>query len=142
MKKQRAIILDTGPLVALVDEDDHSHETCKRALKKLPGATSVYTVTSVLSEAFYLLPNDKQTVDTVFDNLSLLGCKLVTMEPQDLLTAKDLMKKYANLPMDFADCEIFIAAEKLSIDTIFTLDKRDFSVYKPKHARNFCIIPD
>ena len=142
MKEPRAIILDTGPLVALTDEDDNRHEMCMRTLKKLPGGTAVYTVASVLAEAFWLLPKGKHSVDSVFNSLSLMGCRIVSLESQDLLPAQELLKKYSDLPMDFADCEICLAAEKLSIDTIFTLDRRDFLLYRPKHVRNYRIIPE
>ncbi|MBX9879598.1 MAG: PIN domain-containing protein [Candidatus Obscuribacterales bacterium] len=142
MKEPRAIILDAGPLVALANEDDNRHEICVRTMKKLSGSVAVYTVASVLAEALWLLPQGKHSVDSVFNSLSLLGCQIVSFDSQDLLGAQELLKKYADLPMDFADCEICLAAEKLKIDTIFTLDKRDFSIYRPSHAKSFRLIPD
>lgn len=142
MKEPRAIILDSGPLVALADEDDNRHSICKRTLSKLPGTTTVYTVASVLAEAFWLLPKGKQSVEAVFNGLSLMGCRIVSLEAEDLFSAQEWLKKYADLPMDFADCEICLASEKLKIDTIFTLDRRDFSIYKPKHVKSFRIIPE
>ena len=142
MKEPRAIILDTGPLVALVNRDDGKHETCRRTLRGLVGVVQVYTVTSVLAEAFSLLPSNSLIVDSLFNLLSSIGCKLVTLEPPDLPRAHELMCKYADLPMDFADCEVVVASEKASIDTIFTLDKRDFLVYRPKHFKNFRVIPE
>ncbi len=142
MKEPRAIMLDTGPLVALINHDDSRHDLCERTLQKLKGVASVYTVTSVFAEAFSLLPSNSRIVDSLFGLLSAIDCKLVTLEPMDLVRAYELMRKYADLPMDFADCEIHIAAEKLSVDTIFTLDRRDFAIYRPKHVGNFRIIPE
>lgn len=80
MKRPRAIMLDTGPLVALVNQDDNRHRQCLRTLKQLPGATSVFTVSSVLAEAFWLLPSGEQTVELVFNCLSALNCKVVPLE--------------------------------------------------------------
>ncbi|HEY9787848.1 MAG TPA: hypothetical protein V6D17_20845 [Candidatus Obscuribacterales bacterium] len=134
--------IHTGPLVALVNASDNRHALCARALKHLPGTTSVYTVTSVLAEAFWLLPPGAKIVDSVFNCLAMIGCKLITPEPGDLLRIQELMKKYADLPMDFADGEIVNAADKLSVNTIFTLDQRDFSLYRAKTFGKFRIIPE
>ena len=47
------ILIDTGPLVALIHADDDHHERCKEALQSLPG--SFATVWPVFTEAVYLL---------------------------------------------------------------------------------------
>ena len=142
MKEPRAIILDTGPLVALADKSDSKHDVCRQVLERLSGITSVFTVPSVLAEVFSLLPADRRTIDAVFGLLSLIGCQMASLEIDDLSRAQELMKQYYDLPMDFADCEIMIVAERLSVYTIFSLDKRDFSIYRPKHGKSFRLIPD
>lgn len=52
------------------------------------------------------------------------------------------MKKYSERPMDLADATIVVIAAALKTRTIFTLDKKDFSIYRPKHCRHFEIIPE
>jgi uncharacterized protein len=42
---------------------------------------------------------------------------------------RELMSKYANLPMDLADAALVRVAEREGIRKIFTVDRRDFSVY-------------
>ena len=51
----------------------------------------------------------------------------------------ELTKKYADLPMDFADACLVFLAEKLDIDTIATID-RDFDVYRIEGKRPFTIL--
>mgnify|MGYP001598807037 CR=1 FL=1 len=52
-----------------------------------------------------------------------------------------LMKKYHDLPMDLADATLVRVAEREGIRRLFTLDRRDFSVYRAGRGRSFSIIP-
>ena len=48
---------------------------------------------------------------------------------------------YRNLPMDLADATLVAVADVLEVPKIFTLDHRDFSIYRFKQKRRFTIIP-
>ena len=52
-----------------------------------------------------------------------------------------LMRKYRDLPMDFADAALVAFAERERINRIFTTDRRGFSVYKPAGMKRFEIVP-
>jgi predicted nucleic acid-binding protein len=52
------------------------------------------------------------------------------------------MRKYRSLPMDFADATLVRVAEREGIRRIFTLDRRDFSVYRlGPRGGSFAIVP-
>jgi uncharacterized protein len=51
-----------------------------------------------------------------------------------------LMEKYQDLPMDFADASLVVAAEQLNIRRILTTDRRDFSVYRFGKNQGFEIL--
>ena len=51
------------------------------------------------------------------------------------------MKKYHDLPMDLADATLVATGEEMKIITVFTLDHKDFRLYKPKHRKRFTLIP-
>ena len=55
---------------------------------------------------------------------------------------KDLVQKYADLPMDFADASLVVLAEDLGTNFVFTTDFRDFEVYRIKGRRRFQIFPE
>jgi hypothetical protein len=59
----------------------------------------------------------------------------------DLGRIRILMEQYADLPMDFADASLVILAERLRVFNIFTLDRRGFSVFRPRNAQAFEIFP-
>jgi len=52
-----------------------------------------------------------------------------------------LMRKYRDLPMDLADAALVAVAERERINGVFTLDRRDFNIYKPAGMKRFEIIP-
>jgi predicted nucleic acid-binding protein len=52
------------------------------------------------------------------------------------------MKKYGNLRPQFADVVLVYLADRENIKTIFTLDRRDFSVYRTRHKGSFRIVPE
>jgi predicted nucleic acid-binding protein len=132
------ILVDAGPLVAVIDADDRHHTACTAALKKL--APPLVTVWPAVVEAMYLLA-EFRAQDALWQMI-LRG--VLVMEPlgeKDLSRARDLMAKYRDLPMDLADAALVAIAERLSCRRIFTLDRRDFRVYRPRGLRAFEIIP-
>lgn len=54
---------------------------------------------------------------------------------------KGLMWKYRDLPMDLADAALVRIAEREDIDTVFTIDRTDFSLYRLPRRKRFRILP-
>jgi uncharacterized protein len=133
------VIIDTGPLVALFDDSEPMHEACDDALKKLKNPP--LTTWPVLTEAFYLLGGWRKGQAELWDFI-LSGGMLIEEIPGDRYPRmKQLMEKYADKPMDFVDASIVVLSEINKAKTIFTLDRDDFSVYRPKHVSCFKILP-
>lgn len=114
---------------------------CLRALQALSAGTRIVTTVSVLAEVFAVLPCTERTVEAVRTLIFSIPIKLAYIEDSELERAFELMNKYADLPMDFADAEVLVIAERIGIKTVFTLDRRDFSIYRPRHVRRLRIIP-
>ena len=55
---------------------------------------------------------------------------------------RELMKRYRDLPMDLADAALVRIAERQKLREVFTLDKKDFSVYRPSRMGRFVIVPN
>jgi uncharacterized protein len=51
------------------------------------------------------------------------------------------MRKYANRPMDLADAALIRVAEREGLRKIFTVDRRDFSVYRLHNRTRPILIP-
>jgi predicted nucleic acid-binding protein len=66
--------------------------------------------------------------------------KLVTLESFDVGRIKQLMQKYHDVPMDFADAALVCAAEREKLSRVVTFD-RHFEIYRlPRRAR-FTVLP-
>lgn len=120
------ILADTGPLIALIDQRDRHHPACMDALRAL--TEQLGTVWPVLTEAMFFLPPQGQ--DTLWQMIEGGSLGLIPLDLADVHGIRQLMRKYADLPMDLADAALIRVAEREGIHTIFTLDRRDFSVYR------------
>lgn len=68
--------------------------------------------------------------------ISLGGVEFFALERDHLSHIIELQNQYSNIPMDFADGTLVVAAETLNIDKIFSVDN-DFSVYRLPTKRHF-----
>jgi hypothetical protein len=94
----------------------------------------------VLTEAFHFIdrPRDRSLLwNFVLSDVVRVEDMLAT----DLGRIRLLMEQYADSPMDFADASLVILAERLRVFNIFTLDRRGFSVFRPRNTRAFEIFP-
>jgi hypothetical protein len=132
------IVVDTGPIVALFDKNDNYHGVCHNIIRtlKMPLATTV----PVLTEAFYLLSFSWQLQDDLWEFIVGGNLQIYNLGRDLLKTCRELMRKYHDLPMDFADASIVAMTNAENIRTIFTLDK-DFKVYKTKQNKHFKLLP-
>jgi hypothetical protein len=134
------VLVDTGPLVALFDPSDRDRESCKHVLGQLRTSRRV-TSLAVLTEASYLLDFSPQAQQAMLTFVVAGGVEIADISAADLSRAGALMAKYDSLPMDLADATLVVLAERLSTHTVFTLDRRDFGVYRVGR-RTFRILPN
>lgn len=66
---------------------------------------------------------------------------LYPLEAAALTWITGYMRRYENLRPDLADASLMYVADHENIDTIFTLDRRDFSVYRTSRNRALKILP-
>lgn len=126
------ILVDTGPLVALFDPQDHDHEGCTRTLGSL--REPMCTTVPVLTEAFHLLHPDSHGSDRLRDFVSGGGLSLWFLNDASLTRAFELMEQYSDHPMDLADASIVAAGEALGTRRVFTLDRGDFATYRVRRG--------
>jgi predicted nucleic acid-binding protein len=133
-------LLDTGALLAFLDEDDGWHEACVAALSvlRLPLATSA----AVLAELFHLLRDQPCQKAMAWDFVRSAAVTVLAIDDADLPALEALMRRYADRPMDFADATLVRLAERERLSTIFTIDHDDFETYRIDGRRRFRIIPD
>jgi predicted nucleic acid-binding protein len=127
------ILVDTGPLVALFDPRDPDHVATEKLLETLREA--LVTTTPVLTEAFHLLDPGRRGAAALREFVAERGLGVWFMDQDALERSFELMERYADHRMDFADASLVTAAETLATLSIFTLDRSDFSTYRARVGR-------
>ena len=133
------VLLDTGFIVALLDRSERNHERCKAALRSLSGP--LMTCEAVIAEACYLLREQAGANDAIVENVER-GAFLVPFRlDESAASVRALMKRYARVPMDFADACLVSLADTFDTGRILTLDS-DFHVYRWRRTRAFELLVD
>ena len=135
----RGVLVDAGPLVALIDRADPGHRSCVAALKAL--RDPLITVWPAFTEAMYLLGQSWQAQKALWSRLETDALAMAPLDDADAPRMRELMEKYRDLPMDLADAALVRIAERESLSQIFTLDRTHFSLYRPGRRRRFSILP-
>lgn len=136
-----AILVDTGPLYAMADRDDDWHSRVVGFLKR--SRDELIVSVAVLPEAAYLLAThlgpraEQELVRSMLNGEMTL--EEITL--QDLRRILELLDRYAAERIGFVDAAVVATAERLRISRIFTTDRRDFSIVRPRHCKVFELLP-
>lgn len=138
MPSVEAVLCDAGILIALFDLDDFSHRRCWDLLHD--SRCTLLSAWPVLAEVFYLLESSRQR-EKLWELVLGGGLRIPDLSFNDMRRMRELMVKYSDLPMDLADASLVALAERLRLKKVFTLDRRHFQVYRPRHVHSFEILP-
>lgn len=135
----RRVLADTGPIVAILSRRDQHHRTCVEALRDLPGP--LFTCWPVITEAAWLVRRDNNAVQKLLNSIDTGFLELLPLTTADAKPIASLLKKYRDIRIQLADAALVYLAARDGLDTIFTLDQRDFSVYRLPRGKSLRILP-
>jgi predicted nucleic acid-binding protein len=133
------ILIDAGPLVALIDADDQYHGVCLETFQSI--REPLGTVWPAFTEAMYLLSDLPTGQEALWEMLARSTVQILPLTEHDAPRMRFLMRKYSNRPMDMADAALVAVAEREGLQRIFTIDKKDFLVYRLHNRQRFKVIP-
>ncbi len=140
---KRRVLVDTGPLVAILSSVDQHHAACVKALHQLPGP--LFSCWPVMTEAAWLLRSYPRAVQQLLNSITSGKpggfLELLPLAGAEAAAIADVMKRYQDIRPQLADAALVYLAGRERIDTIFTLDRRDFAVYRSPQNRAFRIVP-
>lgn len=131
------LLLDTGALVSLLDRGQRRHREFSDFFDSWTG--QVVTTEAVLTESTHLLGRIAGGAIACLDFVLSGGALLIPATANSIRRARDLMNRYADCPMDFADATLVVLAEDLGTDVVLTTDQRDFSIYRIAGRKRFKI---
>ena len=134
------IVVDAGPLIALLDRNESSHIACRTVLS---GSTEIMLTTwPCFTEAMYLLQRaGGYLFEQALWRLWLAGrLQIHNFSDAEIHRMEELMQQFRDTPMDLADASLVALAETLSLQRIFTLDSH-FYVYRTADGHGFELVP-
>jgi predicted nucleic acid-binding protein len=130
------VIFDTGPLVAWLCPRDQHHQW---ALRAFPGIRVAGIVCeAVLTEVCHLAAKEGVPRAKVLDFVQDGDIHVVSLSAE-LHTIRELLERYADTPMDFADACIVRLAQLNEGAAVCTTDT-DFLVFRKHDAMPITII--
>jgi hypothetical protein len=133
------ILADTGPVVALLKRNDAHHAECKRIVAGHKGP--LLTCWPVITEAAWLLRDDLNAVKQLLNSIKSGLFQLMELDADAASWMAEFIERYSNLGAQVADAALMYLAEQNRIMTVFTLDRRDFSVYRTSTGKALRLIP-
>lgn len=134
-----ALVVDSGPLIALLDATDPDHDECEKLLQGAPEPLVVPVC--VLVEVEYLLRPWPAAFDALLKEFAAGGFELLPLTTPWLLRAGELVAQYHDLPLGLVDATVIAAAELLNETRVATLDRRHFTIVRPAHADALSLVP-
>lgn len=141
---RNAVVVDSGPLIALFDRDDAWHGPVVGFLRKHRSLRLV-TTWAVVNETSALLGSrvDKQAELDFLSWVERGGLTVASQEAAAIGGIRSLVEKYRDLAFDFADASVAVLAAESGIGQVLTLD-RDFDIYRDarrKRLKNLLAAP-
>ena len=132
-------LLDAGPIVAWLDANDDHHSAVRDKMGALAG--KLVTTGAVVTEAMLFLQEAREGASRLTDWLCKMRVEIVNcFDPGSLQSAAQLMERYADAPMDYADATLVACADELNCGDILTLDVRGFRTYRYRKTKWFKLL--
>ncbi|WP_322769981.1 type II toxin-antitoxin system VapC family toxin, partial [Frankia sp. Cr1] len=129
-------LLYTGPLVAAADRSDKNHVVCSELLGRLArGKGRLLVPSPVVVEVCWLVEKFRGP-EAEADFLELVSAgelELVEIIRADVRRMAEFVRRYADFLLGVVDAAVITLAERLGVRQVATLDRRHFSVVRPRH---------
>lgn len=135
------LLVDSGPLVALLDADDDRHAECCQLLETYPSSLviPVLCITEVTHIAAWQLGTRAQLrfLEAIDAGVFIVD----RLFPEDFARMTELIATYRSLPLDAVDASVIATAERLGVGAIATLDQNRFGTVRPAHVEKLKLLP-
>ena len=133
----KPLIADTGVIVAFLDKRDAWNNWTTDQMRGLP--IPFLTCEAVIVEACFLTAHLKGGKENVLKLVSSGVLQIDFSLQAEIEAVEKLIKKYSDVPMDFADACLVRMSELLDNSTVFTLDG-DFHIYRKNGNKKIDLI--
>ncbi|MDY6785637.1 MAG: PIN domain-containing protein [Cyanobacteriota bacterium] len=133
-------IADTGFVVALLNRQDRYHTAVATIYQQ---QQAIALPQPALTEIAYLLGRDAGIPKVIqfLRSLDESRFQVISLSPSDTQRVANILDTYQDSQIDFVDGCVMAIAERLNLQTVLTLDRRDFSIVRPQHCSAFNLLP-
>jgi hypothetical protein len=137
-----ALILDTGPIVALLDAADPEHARCVAMVDQV--REDLVVPAPVLVEVDYWLRKlyGPAPWQTFVEDVANGAYRLYHLDEDGLVRAAEIEHTYESLGLGLVDVAVMVTCERLGETKVATLDRRDFAVIRPSHCESLTLLPE
>lgn len=134
-------LLDSGFLYADIDSNDRHYSAVRAVTRNIRGKI-ILPVPAIIETAYFVSLNlGPESLAEFLESILETGFVLEIPNAADYRRSAEIIRKYNDSNLDFVDACIFAMAERLNITKILTVDRRHFSIFRPKHCDAFEILP-
>ena len=134
----KPVLLDTGVIVASLDQSEAAHRACVQAVRAVEGP--LLTCEPVILESCHLLRNFPGAAEAILTNLTYGIFEIPFQLSRESVPVRSILRKYRDRRIDLADACLIRMAEEYGTGDILTLDK-DFAIYRWGRNKPFHILP-
>lgn len=134
-------LIDTSFIIATLMPKDKNHKIARSAVQKIREEQII--ALPVLFEVFYVVHTRLGYLQAVeiFERVNQSNFRIENLTSEDRVRMIALMHLYSDSTLDFTDVAEIAIAERLNIQRIYTFDRRDFMMVRPKHCDYFDVLP-
>jgi hypothetical protein len=136
-----ALILDTGPLYASLDRSDQDHAACRALIE---AAQELLVIPApVLVEVDYWIHQrlNPGALVALLTDIEAGAYVVADLTASDYARVRELCDRYADADIGFVDAAVLAVVERLNEPKLATLDRRHFSLLRPRHRDSIDLMP-
>jgi predicted nucleic acid-binding protein len=136
-----ALILDTGPLYASLDRSDQDHAACRSLIEH--AEEPLVIPAPVLVEVDYWIGRrlTAGVLVALLADVESGAYRVEDLQRADYPRVGELCDRYADADIGFVDAAVFAIVERLGESKLATLDRRHFSLLRPRHRDAIDLVP-
>jgi len=134
------VLVDTGPLISILSPKDSFHSECVEQIKYLSG--TLVTTWPVITEAAWLLRTNPTALRGLLQIVSSNNIEVMHLSEDAADWIADFFDRYSDQEPQLADASLMYLADQHNISKVFTLDNRDFSIYRTQKNEALNMLPE
>lgn len=134
------VIVDAGPLVAILDRRDQHHLLCRNTLRRIE--PPLLTTWPVVTEVAWMLREQSKSLEELYTCVNSGLFRIVQLDESALADMAEISKRFSALRLQLADLSLLYLSRREQHTKLFTLDRRDFGIVSKKWRPTLTLLPE